>query len=143
MGLILNINGKQYTGADLNIALFGAIEDEVKSISYNYERKHVHNESLKGLTSWSMGAISNPTCNIELFMTAVARIELIARSSGVGDITLLKPFPIVISYINDDLREVVDIVTCKFQAAGRKVENPVDGISQSFDMFVTGLVIGS
>lgn len=139
--MIFQVNGKQYTGADARIAMFGREEDEIVKISIGYERSHTHNETLAGLTSYSVGSIKNPTCSIELMHTAVIRIENAARAKGVADITLLKPFPITVNLVDEELDERTYTIFVKFQSAGIKIDNGTDGISQEYEMFVTGLDI--
>lgn len=137
---IVNINKKQYTGADVSFDLFGYREDEVKEASYDYERKHNYNESLKGISSYSVGGITNMKFSLTLYMTAVHRIEKLAKNSGQPDITLLKPFKVAINYLNDDLEEKTDIVTAKFQSMGRTITGE-GGLAQQFEMFVTGIAL--
>lgn len=142
--MILNANRKQYSGADAAMALFGYIEDEFKSAAYSYERAHNYNNNLKGISSWSMGGITDMKLDIELYMTAVTRVEKLAKqaNNGNADITLIKPFAITFTYTNEDLEEVIDIITCKFKSAGRTV-NGEGGLAQQFEMFVVGMELNA
>ncbi len=129
---------RQYHPGDTVLTLLGIQEDEVMEINYNYKRAHTHNKSLKGLSSWSMGGISEMTCSLKLYMTAVQRIKAIAKANGVSDLTLLQPFNAAVTYANDELAEVNDIITMKFQSDGREVTGE-EGLAMSYEMFVTGM----
>ncbi len=137
---VVNVNKREYHAGDVIFTVFGREEDRIKSISYDYSRVHNYNKSLKGITSWSMGGIDELTCNIELYETAIRQIEAEARQNGVNDITLIKPFPIAVTYSNDELATVTDIITCKFKKHGKSVEGE-EGLAMQYEMFVTKLEI--
>ncbi len=137
---VVNVNQREYHSADVTVTFFGREEDRIKSIDYDYSRLHNYNKSLKGITSWSMGGIDEPTCKIAIYESAMRQIEKEARQAGVNDITLLKPFPIVVTMSNDELATVTDIITCKFKKHGKNVQGD-EGLAMEYEMFVTKLEI--
>jgi len=132
------VNKRQYDNADCKLTVFGAEEDEFKDASYSYERDHTYNKSAGGISSYSVGGIKDMKCSITLYMTAVQRIKKIAKANGVTDITLLAPFDMAFNYVNEELDEVTDIITGKFQSDGKEV-NGEGGLAMKYDLFVTGI----
>ncbi len=136
MATVYKAGGRQYDAADATVTIFGYEEKEVKEFDYNYDRKHNRNKVLKGDGSWSMGGIEDPKASLTLYMTAVQKIRKIAKQNGTSDLTLLKPFPVVFTYVNDELEEVTDRITMKFMNDGKNVTGE-GGLATKYDMFVT------
>lgn len=125
-------NGKAYDGGDVVVMLFGRVDWEVTSINYNTEQEHQANHSLGSnkMTSFSMGKITN-TGDISFRLASASTIE---KAAG-GSILNIKPFPVNITYVNDDNDIVNDTILAKFQSQGREVGGDMD-IKKQYTLFV-------
>lgn len=136
-------NGKTYDAGDVSIGLLGYEESEVVDLNYSYEEEHALNFTLpRRATSYSIGK-EQPKASITLMLTAVRRLEKIAKASG-GDSKLsrLKPFPITVTLFNDDQEEFTDIIYAKFKGQGRSISG-TEGLRQQFELFVTDIEFGA
>lgn len=132
---IINVNGKTYDSGDVIIAMFGSIGYEVTAISYSKAQVHTANHSLGSneATSYSMGKISNEG-SITIRTASASSIE---KAAG-GDLLKIKPFPINVSYINDDNEPINDTLTAKFTKQGRDVGGD-DDLKYQYDLFVLSI----
>lgn len=132
---VVNRNGKAYDSGDVVIALFGRIDLEVTEITYGSEQEHQPNYSLGSneMTSYSMGKISN-TGTITLRLASASAIE---KAVG-GNLLKIKPFPINVTYVNEDNDIINDTVIAKFQSQGREVGGDQD-LKKQFTLFVTDI----
>lgn len=127
-------NGKAYDGGDVQITLLGSTESEVSEIEYNHNQEHQRNYYLgsNDAMSWSRGK-KEYTASITLSMrTIVALEDAVGGNKRLEDI---KPFDVVVSYVNEFSKIVTDVVTCKFMGQGRAVTGEM-GMGQKFDLFV-------
>lgn len=130
----VRVNGKQYDSGDVTVALNGTLFNEVKEISYNTEQEHQLNHSLaEEATSWSKGKITH-TSSITLYMSSIVGIE---KSAG-GSLLSIKPFPVTVTYVNDDNEIVTDILIVKFQNQGREVTGEM-GLAKQYELFTLGI----
>lgn len=133
-GTTVRKNGKAYDSGDVEVSILGAVESEVKEITYTTEQEHQVNHSLANrATSWSMGKITD-TASITLYMATVVALE---RLCG-GDLLSLKPFDINVTFANEYNDIVNDTITCKFKSQGREVTGDM-GLTKQFELFVLGI----
>jgi len=128
-------NGKAYDSGDVQIALFGRIDWEVTGINYNTEQEHQANHSLGSnqQTSFSMGKVSH-TGDITIRLASASTIE---KAAG-GSILNIKPFPINVTYVNDDNDIINDTIMAKFQSQGRAVGGDMD-LKKQYTLFITDI----
>lgn len=129
---LISVNGKTYDSGDVMIAMFGSIDYEVTQIAYSKSQEHTHNYSLgsNDPSSYSAGKVK-PEGSITLRIPSAGAIE---KAAG-GDLLRIKPFPIIVSYINDDNEPIVDKVVAKFAKQGRDVGGDSD-LKYQYDLFV-------
>jgi hypothetical protein len=129
---VINRNGKTFDSGDVVIALFGSIDWEITEISYGNKQAHQANYSLGSNkpTSYSAGKIEYES-SLTMRLPSASRIE---KSAG-GDLLNVKPFPINITFLNDDNEIINDTVYAKFTGNKREVGGDVDLKSQ-FELFV-------
>lgn len=127
---IINVNGKTFDSGDVIIAMLGSIDYECTAISYSTSQKHTLNYSLgtNDPTSFSMGS-KEPKASITLRLPSASAIE---KAAG-GDLLKIKPFKIIVSYINDDNEPIVDVLLVKFQSQGRDVAG--EDLKYQYDLF--------
>lgn len=125
-------NGKAYDSGDVQIALFGRIDWEVTGINYSTEQEHQPNHSLGSnrQTSFSMGKVSH-TGDITIRLASASAIE---KAAG-GSILNIKPFPINVTYVNDDNDIINDTILAKFQSQGREVGGDMD-LKKQYTLFI-------
>lgn len=131
MARIIN-NGKAYDSGDVQAALFGRVDWEFTGINYATEQEHQANHSLGSnhQTSFSMGKVTH-TADITLRLASASTIE---KAAG-GSLLNIKPFPINVTYINDDNDIVNDTIIAKFQSQGREVGVDMD-LKKQYTLFV-------
>ncbi|WP_052444843.1 hypothetical protein [Flammeovirga sp. OC4] len=134
MSTVAKINGKAYDSADVTVAILGVPIIETSEISYNSEREHQLNYALGSSkpTSYSEGKYSY-NASITLYMSEVVALE--KAMGGDRDLMKIKPFPITVSYANEDNDIIVDVIIAKFQSQGREVTGEM-GLAKQFDLFV-------
>lgn len=124
-------DGKAYDSGDVIVTLLGAVESEVKEISYSTEQEHQVNHSLANdATNWSMGK-RNHSGTITLYMNSAKKLEKLAG----GDITRLAPFDINVTFINPFNEMVNDTLVCKFTNMGRQVTGEM-GLEFQYNLLV-------
>lgn len=130
-------NGKQYDSGDVTVTMFGYEEPEIAEIVYNTEQEHQLNHSLSNkATSYSMGKIEH-NGSISMYMTAARRIE----KASAGNMLGIKPFDILVSFVNEDNEIVVDKVTAKFKSQGRDVNGEM-GLKKQYELLVLDVKLG-
>ncbi len=135
MSTTVRKNGKAYDSGDAVITLLGAVESEVKSITYSTEQEHQINHSLNNDgTSWSMGKIKHEA-EIELYVSASNKLEKLAPG---GDLMKLAPFDIHCTLVNEFNAIVNDTITVKFTSQGRAVTGEM-GLAFSYKLLALGI----
>ena len=129
---LINRNGRSYDGGDVHIAMFGSIDWEATEITYNTSQEHQPNYALGShkQTSYSMGKISNEG-TITLRLKSANVIE---KACG-GNILAVKPFPINVTFFNEDNTLINDTILAKFQDTGRDVSGEMD-IKKQYKLFI-------
>lgn len=134
----IRANGKAYDSGDVLVNLNGIMVDDCKEITYATEQEHQVNHGLANrANSWSRGKITH-TASVTLYMAAVVGIEAAAG----GDLLAVKPFPLNVTYVNDDNMIVTDTIIAKFQSQGREVTGDM-GLAKQFDLFVLDIIYHS
>ena len=71
-------------------------------------------------------------CTLGLRLRSISEIE---KAAG-GNLLAIKPFNIVVTFVDEENEIIVDVIKCKFQSQGREVGDK-DDIKREFEMFVT------
>lgn len=130
----LSINGRSYDALDVKILMLGNEPREVSALSYGYTRDHANNPALGSdePVSYSMGPKKYDDGSLTMSMKEVVAIENAA--GGSKDITRIKPFITLITYLNDSNQIVTDKVIWKFKSWGRSVNIEELGVGKEFTM---------
>lgn len=110
--------GEVYSAGDAKVTLAGIYDFDPVAISYGYKYEHTMQYGLKRTArGWRMG---KKECegSITLDLDVVSDLERM-----FGDIALIRPFPINITFANADNIMIHDIVWAKFQGNKREVTN--------------------
>ena len=128
---VISRNGKTFSGGDVTIAMLGSIDYEVTKIEYGVSQSHKLNHSLGSnkATSYSMGKIE-PKCSLGLRLKSISALE---KAAG-GNLLSIKPFDIIVCFIDDENESITDIVKVKFKEQKREIADDED-IKADFDMF--------
>lgn len=128
---VISRNGKTYDNGDVHIAMLGSIDYEVTKIDYSIDQQHTHNYALGSNkpSSYSMGKIE-PKCTLGLRLKSISEIE---KAAG-GNLLAIKPFDIVVTFVDDENEIIVDVLKVKFKSQGRSVGDS-DDIKMDFEMF--------
>lgn len=130
---IISRNGKTYDNASVQIAMLGSIDYEVTKLEYGSSQDHKHNYSLGSNkpSSYSMGKISH-TCKLGLRLKSISEIE---KAAG-GNLMAIKPFDIIVVFVDDENEIITDVVKVKFKEQGRELDADGDGdLKKEFEMF--------
>lgn len=127
----INKNGKSYASADVQVSMFGSIDYEVTKLSYSVSQSNTANYSLGSAspTSYSMGK-KTYTAEMTIAVKSLARIE---KAAG-GDLLSIKPFPIVVTYVDDENEIIKDTLLVKFAKQGKAAELDKD-VETSIELF--------
>lgn len=128
---VISRNGKTLSGGDVQIAMLGSIDYEVTKIDYSVDQAHKLNYALGSNkpTSYSMGKIT-PKCSLGLRLKSISALE---KAAG-GSLLDIKPFKIVVTFVDEENEIITDIITVKFKEQKRAVEDEED-IKADFEMF--------
>ena len=130
---VISRNGKTYDNASVQIAMLGSIDYEVTKLEYGTKQDHKANHSLGSYeaSSYSMGKITH-TCKLGLRLKSISEIE---KAAG-GSLLKIKPFDVVVVFVDDENEIITDVIKVKFQEQGRTLDADSDGdIKQEFEMF--------
>lgn len=129
---VINVNGKTFDSGDVIVTLFGSIDFEITEISYGKKQAHTPNYSLGSNkpSSFSMGKVEHEG-SLTMRQSSLSKIE---KSAG-GNILSIKPFPINVTYLNDDNEIINDSLLAKFTNQPREVNGDVD-LKAKLDLFV-------
>jgi len=129
--IVISRNGKTFSGGDATIAMLGSIDYEVTKIEYSVSQDHKANYSLGSNkpTSYSVGKVE-PKCSLGLRLKSISALE---KAAG-GSLLSIKPFDIVVVFVDDENEMITDIVKVKFKEQKRVITDD-DDIKADFDMF--------
>jgi hypothetical protein len=124
--------GEAYSAGDITVNMGGMPDVNPSAIEYDYNYTHEREMGLhREPRAWRMGG-AEYSCSITLPLDVVSEFEKVAPN---GNLAKLRPFPIIVVFLNNENEMITDCITAKFQGSGRTATN--DGaIEQQFDMFV-------
>lgn len=127
--------GEVYSAGDVVVTIAGMYDVNPSAIEYSYEYAHEYQQGIKRKPrGWRMGA-KTMEGKMTLPLDLIADIEKVAPH---GDIALIKPFPINVSFFNDSNELINDLVIAKFKGNGRSVTS--DGeLEKEYDLFITDI----
>ena len=122
--------GEVYSAGDVKVTVAGIYDFDPSAISYSYSYAHEYQRGLKRAPrGWRMGQ-KDMEGSMTLPLDAVAELEKL-----FGDIALIRPFPINVTFANFENEMIHDIIYAKFQGNGREVTG--DGeIEKEYDLFI-------
>lgn len=122
-----------YSSGDVTVTLMGIHDINPSAIEYNSNYAHEYQRGLRrDARGWRMGA-KEMDAKITLPLDTIAIIE---KAAPNGDIALIRPFPIIVTFFNTENVLIKDIITAKFKGNGRTVTN--DGeIEKEYELFPT------
>lgn len=138
--LKINSNGRSYDGIDCKITMLGNQAREVSAATYGFTREHQNNYGIGSdePTSYSMGPKQYEPGSMTMTMKEIVAIENAA--GGEKDVTRIKPFQTIFTYLNDEDQVVSDKVVWKFAGWGRDVSTEL-GAGREFPMHTISIEI--
>lgn len=129
-------NGKTIGPGDVQVSVFGDLNLEVTKIAYEVKQSHKSNYSLGCLTptSYSVGK-KEFTCTLGLRFSSISTLE---KAAG-GSLLDIKPFNIVVTYVNEENEIITDRILVKFADQGRDISQDSEDIVKEFEMFCLGI----
>jgi hypothetical protein len=125
--------GKEMSGADVHVAMFGTVDYEITKLSYDMSQEHTASHSLgsNDATSYSMGK-KTYSCTLGLRGKSIDAIEKACKCKLVD----IKPFSIIVNALNDENESITDRIICKFADQGREYDSSSNDNKREFKMFV-------
>lgn len=122
--------GEVYSAGDVKVTLAGIYDFDPSAINYGYKYAHEYQRGLKRKPrGWRMGAIEYEG-SITIPLDIIAEIEKM-----FGDVALIRPFPINVTYANFENEMIHDIIWAKFEGNKREVTN--DGeLENEYTLFI-------
>jgi hypothetical protein len=129
--MIIRRLGEEYSSGDVVVTIAGLVDVDPSAIEYDYKYAHTARYGIKRKPrGWNMGKVEY-TGKITLPLDVVAEFE---KVSG-GDIAKIRPFPINVTFANEENDMIHDYIYCKFEGNGRNVKGD-DGLEKELDLFV-------
>ena len=127
--------GEAYSSGDCVVTIGGIFDVNPNAIKYEYNYAHEYERGLRRTPArWRMGS-KDMSASITLSLDFIAKIE-----RTFGDIAKIKPFPINISFLNNEDFIIKDFIMAKFQGNGREVTS--DGeLAKEYELFVTQMAL--
>ncbi|MEQ8685445.1 MAG: hypothetical protein RIE86_09135 [Imperialibacter sp.] len=118
----LTVNGRAYDAIDTKIVMLGTEVRGCAAASYGFEREHKNEYALGSEEphSFRMGPKTYPPGSITLHMEEMVAIE--DATGGEKDVTKIRPFTTIFTYLSDANKIVSDQVVWKFANWGREVK---------------------
>lgn len=140
---VISRKGKTYDNASVQIAFLGSIDYEITKMEYDSKQAHKANFAMGSneSSSYSMGRITH-TCKMGLRLKSVSEIEKAAKAAGLGGSLLkIKPFDIIVVFVDDENEIITDVIKCKFQEQGRTMDAGGDGevSTREYEMFTLSI----
>lgn len=129
-------NGKTIGPGDVQVSVFGDLNLEVTKIAYGVKQSHKPNYSLGSVTptSYSVGK-KEFACTLGLRFASICTLE---KAAG-GSLLDIKPFNIVVTYVNEENEIITDRVLVKFTDQGRDISQDSEDNVKEFEMFCLGI----
>lgn len=130
--MIIRRLGEVYSSGDCKVTLAGMYDINPSSIEYNRKYTHEYQRGIgRKVRGWRMGQ-EEMDGKITLPLDVVAELERVAPD---GDIALIRPFPINITFFNAENEMIEDYILAKFTNDGRTVTR--DGeLEKELELFV-------
>jgi len=127
--------GEVYSAGDVKVTVAGIYDFDPSAISYSYSYAHEKARSLKRKArGWRMGQ-RDDEASMTLPLDVIADLE-----KKFGDIALIRPFPINVTFANFENEMIHDLIWAKFIGNGREVTN--DGeLEREYELFVLDMVL--
>lgn len=124
-------NGKSYAFADVEVSMFGSMDYEITKLTYDVTQTKTANYSLgsSSPTSYSLGK-KDYKATMTIAAKSLAKIE---KACG-GDLLSIKPFPIVVSYVDDENEMITDTLLVSFSKQGKSAELDKD-VETTIELF--------
>ncbi len=124
--------GEVYSAGDVTVTVAGMFDINPSNIEYNEKYSHEYQRGIKrNPRGWRMGA-REMDGKITLPLDIVAEFE---KNAPGGNIALIRPFPINVTFANAQNEMVSDVLTAKFTGNGRSVTT--DGeLEKELELFV-------
>jgi len=129
--MIIRRLGEEYSAGDVVTTIAGLVDVNPSAIEYDYKYAHELSYGLKrNPRGWRMGK-KEMSSKITLPLDVIAEFE---KVSG-GDIAKIRPFPINVTFANEENEMIHDYILAKFTGNGRSVKGD-DGLEKELDLFV-------
>lgn len=127
--------GEVYSSGDVKVTLAGLYDIDPSAISYGYKYAHEYQRGLKRKPrGWRMGGVEYES-SLTLPLDIASELE-----SKFGDLALVRPFPVNVTFFNYENNMIHDLIWLKFQGNKRDVKN--DGeLENEFEMFVLDMAL--
>lgn len=131
MGIIRRM-GEVYSAGDVVVTLAGLFDINPSAIEYNSSYAHEYQRGIsRKPRGWRMGA-KEMDAKITLPLDVISELE---RAAPSGELALIRPFPINITFANTENDMIHDVIIAKFKGNGRSVTT--DGeLEKELDLFV-------
>lgn len=122
--------GEVYSAGDVTVTVAGIYDFDPLAITYGYQYAHEYQRGLRRKPrGWRMGQIEYES-SMTLALDVAADLE-----KKFGDLALIRPFPVNVTFANFENEMIHDIIWMKF--TGNKREVTGDGeLSNEYEMFV-------
>ncbi len=124
--------GEVYSAGDVTVNIAGMFDVNPSALEYNDSYAHEYQRGIKrNPRGWRMGQ-RDMDGKLTLPLDVVSELEKIAPK---GNIAFIRPFPILVTFANEENEMIHDVITAKFQGNGRSVTN--DGeLEKELELFV-------
>jgi len=135
MSIIIK-QGQSYNAGDVQVNIMGDLNLEVTKVVYDVKQSHKANYSVgcQDPTSYSVGK-KEYTCTLGMRLASIAQLE---KAAG-GSLLDIKPFNIIVTYVNDENEIITDRLLVKFKEQGRSVSSDDEDGVKEFEMFCLGI----
>ena len=131
MGIIRRM-GEVYSSGDVVVTMAGMFDINPSAIEYNSTYAHEYQRGIKREPrGWRMGA-KDMDAKITLPLDVLGAVENAAPKKGIA---FIRPFPINVTFANQDNELITDVIICKFKGTGRNV-TPDGELEKEMDLFV-------
>ena len=124
--------GEVYSAGDVTVTVAGLFDVNPSAIEYNAKYAHEYQRGIRrDPRGWRMGQ-KEMDGKLTLPLDIIAAIELAAPG---GDIAMIRPFPINVTFVNAENGMISDVIMAKFTGNGRSVT--ADGaLEKELELFV-------
>ncbi len=132
---VVNANRKMYDQGDAEITMLGAIVTNWKKIEYGDTQENQVNH---GGSNEVIGYSEGKKTYFGTYTLGMDEIKNLQSIEGIdGDIKKIKPFNIIVTFLNEDNGILNDVITCKFTGLRRNVEGM--DLASDLELLVLGI----